>query len=72
MLDIFNMESEQYREQANALLDGCIEQILSLIASNDSFKEFDVVDGVRNSLCVPEEGNINIFRAIGQINHSAE
>ena len=66
------MESTQFRDQADASLDESVAQVLSLIASNDIFQEFDANDGVRNSLCVPEETGISIFRAIGQINHSAE
>ena len=65
------MDSQEFREATNAMLDECISSLLALMVRQDGWEDLGVDDGVRKSQMLTDAG-IQMARAIGEINHSAE
>ena len=65
------MDSQEFREATNAMLDECISSLLALMVRQDGWEDLGVDDGVRKSQMLTDAG-IQMVRAIGEINHSAE
>lgn len=65
------MEGGEHFEQATALLDGCISQLLELIATQEGWEDIGDNDGVRGSQRITPDGR-QIIRAVGILNFSCE
>ena len=65
------MESEQFREEANTLVDRSVDQFLSLMSQREGWEDLGEEEGVRKGQMLSEAG-IQMVRATGNLHHSVE